>query len=183
MDIETILLEMLEGGGGSKIAIAVGTAEGTRTLDGGFTADYAGHVDPGNKARNLGSFSYQHEASSPENADLLQIEKMRTVLLPPFLDVAKRSGWKEKQCRLLFAVACDVFVQSESACLDRQGFLDQIWRYREFIPDPQWLIQWRCASYIDPNSGKLNAPPFGNNMDRLKTDQARRTHAILRAIA
>ena len=63
---------LFHGGSNSLVARAVGNAEGTRTPDGGYTAAYYGHVDPGNHKWNLGSFSYQHGAKSPADADAKQ---------------------------------------------------------------------------------------------------------------
>ena len=47
-------------GSDSPIAIAIGMAEGTRTVDGGKTAAYYWHADPGNGANKFGTFSYQN---------------------------------------------------------------------------------------------------------------------------
>jgi hypothetical protein len=182
MKIKLVLQEMLEGDIGSEITIAVGYAEGTRTKTGGFLSAYKGHKDPGNGAHNQGSFSYQHEAKTPQIADLLQIEKLRTILLPSFLDIAIKSKWDKNKSRILFAIACDLFTQSEAACLDKEGFLDQIWNYRDFVIDQTCLVEWRCVSYFDPATKALNAPGFGNNIDRLRSDQLRRTIAVLDVI-
>ena len=63
------LQKFFEGGGDSLVAKSVGSAEGTRTPSGGYTRAYYGHVDPGNGVWNLGSYSYQHGAVSPQEAD------------------------------------------------------------------------------------------------------------------
>jgi len=52
----------------SRLSVAIGVAEGTRTPDGGRTTAYRGHVDP-KRGYNVGTFSYQHQASSPGQAD------------------------------------------------------------------------------------------------------------------
>jgi hypothetical protein len=167
--LEQTLLEMLAGGSDSQIAIAVGCAEGTRTKRGDRTKAWYGHTDPGNGARNLGSFSYQHEAASPEEADLKQIEKFKTVLLPRFL----KAGLI---CKTHFAIACDVFTQSETACLARGGVLEQLKAM------PCDLISARVQAYFDPTTRKLDAPGFGNNVERLRADQERRTKVVLEVI-
>ncbi|NJO49709.1 MAG: hypothetical protein HC840_09975 [Leptolyngbyaceae cyanobacterium RM2_2_4] len=59
------------------MATAVGSAEGTRTPDGGRTWAFQGHVDPGNGVWNLGTFSYQHGANSPDEADRKQLERLK----------------------------------------------------------------------------------------------------------
>jgi hypothetical protein len=52
----------------SRLSVAIGVAKGTRTPDGGRIAAYRGHVDP-KRGYNVGTFSYQHQASSPGQAD------------------------------------------------------------------------------------------------------------------
>jgi hypothetical protein len=177
--LEQTLLGMLSGGSDSAIAIAVGTAEGTRTPDGRVTAAYAGHTDPGNGARNQGSFSYQGVADSPQAADLRQIEKFKAVLLPKFLKLFKENS---PEVRALWAIACDCFVQSEVACTAEDGFLDQISAFT-FEFNPPSIIEARYQAYFDPATGKLDASGFGNDPTRLRADQQRRTDAVLSVFA
>ena len=54
------VIDIWEGDGDSLVAIAVGSAEGTRRPDGGKNSAYQGHPDPANGVWNRGSFSYQH---------------------------------------------------------------------------------------------------------------------------
>ncbi|WOL31306.1 hypothetical protein [Microcoleus phage My-WqHQDG] len=52
----------------SPIGRIIGMAEGNRTADGGLTANYNGHTDPGNGAWNMGNYSVNgayYRASSP----------------------------------------------------------------------------------------------------------------------
>jgi hypothetical protein len=49
--LESLLLKTLEGGSNSLVAIAIGTAEGTRTPIGSYTGAWWGHTDPGNGAQ------------------------------------------------------------------------------------------------------------------------------------
>ncbi len=69
--------DIFAGGSDSLVARTVGHAEGTRTADGNKTHAYYGHVDPGNGVWNLGSFSYQHGAKSPEEADEKQLKRLQ----------------------------------------------------------------------------------------------------------
>jgi hypothetical protein len=156
----------------------VGTSEGTRAPDGRKTAAWNGHVDPGNQARNQGSFSYQHSAASPKDADLQQIKKFKDILLPKFLK-ALPNGWLKQRShfQLLFLVAADLYTQSEIACTGRGGFLDHLKIQDIFTPTK--LIEWRVQSYIDPTTGRLDAPGFSNSLERLKADQQRRTEAVI----
>jgi hypothetical protein len=58
---------------------AIGRAEGTRDRNGNPTAAFQGHKDPGwsGRCKNQGSFSYQHCASSPDEADRKWLEVLR----------------------------------------------------------------------------------------------------------
>lgn len=170
---------MLSGGSDSEIAIAVGCAEGTRTKDGSKTPAWDGHEDPGNGARNQGSFSYQGPASSATDADRKQIEKFRTILLPRFLELFGGQALTRVQYRILWAIACDCFTQSEIACIGEKGFLELAAQQTSIAE----LVECRYQAYFDPKTGKLDAPGFGNSPTRLRADQERRTEAVLRAIA
>jgi hypothetical protein len=179
--LETILLETLDGGSNSLVAIAVGTAEGTRTPIGSYTGAWWGHTDPGNGAQNQGSFSYQGIAGSPREADLLQIAKLKAVLLPKFLKAFHDLALPPERFKELWVLACDCFVQSELACIGDKGFLDLV----SFVGDgdADEFINCRVNAYYDPKTDKLDAPGFGNNPQRLHNDQKRRTEAVLRALA
>lgn len=162
------------------VAIAVGFAEGTRRLDGSFTTAFWGHKDPGNQRRNQGTFSYQGQAASAIDADNKQLNKLLTQLLPRFEGAAPSSVFKDhlKLRLILFVTACDCFVQSEAACCAQEGFLDLIEK------DPTIdIIEARVLAYYDPETGNLDAPGFGNNLDRLRADQTRRQECINAAIS
>ena len=163
------LEKLLAGGSASVIAIAVGTSEGTRAPDARYTAAWYGHTDPGNGAHNVGSFSWQH-GGEPQHADLAQLEKFQLTLLPAFL----RKGLSSP---VHFALACDCFTQSELACMARDGFLDQL------VLNPSNLVECRVRAYFDPDTGRLDAPGFQNDIDRLRADQERRTEAVLSALS
>ena len=60
-----------------ELVCAIGAAEGTRDTRCRPTEAFWGHKDPGNDADNLGSFSYQHGAGSPEDADRRQLVRLR----------------------------------------------------------------------------------------------------------
>jgi hypothetical protein len=174
------LLKLLEGGVDSPVAICVGTSEGTRTPDGRKTAAWAGHVDPGNGAQNQGSFSYQHSAASPKDADLQQIKKLRDILLPKFLRILPRLKTRTtNEIKILFLCVSDCFTQSEAACTAKGGFLDQISANGNYPPTIDLVTDWRVQSYYDPTTGELDAPGFSNSVERLYRDQHRRTEAVI----
>jgi hypothetical protein len=155
--------------------VAVGFSEGNWAISGKRLGPYFGHTDPGNHKTNRGSFSYQHVMESPEDADKKQIEKFKTVLLPLFLKVLPRINGSPK---ILWAIACDVFVQSEDACIPEGGFLDQLFANGNYVPTISKIVDWRVQSYFEPATGELNAPGFGNSLERLREDQRRKTDAI-----
>jgi hypothetical protein len=178
--IEAELLKMLDGGVDSAVAICVGTSEGTRTPDGRKTAAWNGHVDPGNGAQNQGSFSYQHSAASPKEADLQQIKKFKDVLLPKFLRILPRLKTRtDGEIKRLFLCVCDCFTQSEAACTAKGGFLDQISANGNYPPTIDRVTDCRVDSYYDPTTERLDAPGFGNSIERLYNDQHRRTEAVI----
>lgn len=173
--IKAELLKLLDGGVDSAVAICVGTSEGTRTPEGEKTAAWWGHTDPGNKARNQGSFSYQGVAGSPKEADLLQIEKLKCVLLPKYLEtIGKLADIDLVVHQQLWVIACDCFTQSEVGATGEKGFLELI-ASNPFASD---IALIRANSYIDPATQKLDAPGFNNSFERLYEDQKRRVECL-----
>jgi hypothetical protein len=79
---------------------------------------------------------------------------------------------------ILLITACDVFTQSEAACLGEMGFVDLIQKMTKM----EEIVEMRVRSYLDPKTGKLDAPGFGNSEDRLRKDQQRRQDCLISAI-
>jgi hypothetical protein len=181
VNLEQLLLKTLENGSDSWVAVAIGCAEGTRTIDGRRTAAYFGHTDPGNNAHNLGSFSFQGKVANPEEADTKQIDKFKSVLMPRFVKDFKDFHLADRQILELWLIACDSFVQSEVACIGEKGFIDLA--VAGLRKGQNNYLDWRYQAYFDPKTNKLDAPGFGNNPDRLKADQRRRLEAVVTAIA
>lgn len=171
---------LFAGGTDSLVARAVGSAEGTRTPEGHKNPAYYGHVDPGNGVWNLGTFSYQHGAVSPEEADdkqlrrlLSQTEKLRQIAL--------RQGLQLSQEELLNGI--DLANQAPLAALDRGGYVDWLKEARNLGMQGAEAIVWaRTRSFIDPDTQRWNAPGLGNNVYSISHDQERRTNAIARAV-
>lgn len=162
------------------VAVAVGYSEGNRTPDGGFTGSYSGHTDPGNQRRNQGSFSYQHPAYSPKEADLRQLNKLRETL-PLYRKTAEDAGLDPNNA-FLFLNFCDLFTQSEAATLLSGGLLSQFRRLAKEGLSVDSMVAARVRSYYDPRTGKLDAPGFGNKLERLTADQRRRTEALVEVL-
>lgn len=180
-------------------AIVIGHAEGTRRADGRFTAAYAGHTDPGNGVRNQGSFSYQHAASSPADADRRQLQHLQT-LLPRFEASARQAGLNPNDARLASAYL-DLHNQSERAS---ERFIEQLGSLGGRQPSAAELVDLRVHSFVDPARGERYRLPSGRHvgggfeaiarrqlgrdpseaevLSVIRADQQRRTEAVDRAL-
>lgn len=136
-------------GSNAAAAIVIGSAEGTRRADGGFTAAYGGHADPGNAAHNRGSFSYQHAASSPADADRRQLQTLQGQL-PTYEAAARRVGLDPSNA-LLASAYLDLYNQSPSAA---QRFLGQLGNLAGQAIDVAHLTQLRVNSFVDASTGE-----------------------------
>lgn len=136
-------------GSNALAAIVIGNAEGTRRPDGGFTAAYGGHTDPGNAVHNRGSFSYQHTASSPADADRRQLTTLQG-RLPAYEAAARHAGLDPNNARLASAYL-DLYNQSPSAA---QRFLNQLGSLRGQALDAAHITELRVHSYVDASTGQ-----------------------------
>lgn len=172
--------ELFDGGSNSLVAKAVGSAEGTRTPDGGRTWAYHGHTDPGNGVWNMGSFSYQHGASSPDDADRRQLTRLRgqyEVIEQSARSMGLRLGLEEQLNGI------DLANQAPLAALERGGYIDRLREaYAQGLRGSEAVLQARTYSYINPRTNQWDAPGLGNNFDSISRDQARRQSAIYDAI-
>ncbi|HZI10417.1 MAG TPA: peptidoglycan-binding domain-containing protein, partial [Myxococcus sp.] len=176
----------------STLSVAIGNAEGTRTLNGGKTPAYGGHVDPGNQANNTGTFSYQRgPASSPEDADARQLANFRSIL--PKYEAAARSAGLDPKNPMLAAAFFDSFNQSEAAALGwndsstGQGLIGQFgWLAQNGITKDN-LIEARVRSYQNTGGG-IEAPGLDLNrngtttLDEVRADQGRRMDEIVKVL-
>lgn len=177
---EDVVQAIFEGGTNSLVARAVGSAEGTRTPEGHKNPAYFGHVDPGNGVWNLGTFSYQHGARSPEEADAKQLQRLQrqTELLK---QKAQAKGLSLSHEELLNGI--DLANQAPLAALDRGGYIDWLQEAHSLGMTGSEAIIWaRTRSFIDPDTQRWNAPGLGNNVYSISHDQERRANAIARAI-
>ncbi|ESA35710.1 hypothetical protein N836_10615 [Leptolyngbya sp. Heron Island J] len=169
---------LFHGGSHSLVARAVGSAEGTRTPDGGYTAAYYGHVDPGNHKWNLGSFSYQHGASSPAEADALQLKR----LYSQALELRQQASQQQMTLSLAEELnGIDLANQAPLAALDR-GYIDWLAIAKQQPMAERDRIIWaRTRAFLDPDSGRWDAPGLGNTLNSIRWDQARRQQAVQQA--
>lgn len=177
---EFTLTDLFEGGSDSVVAIAVGNAEGTRSPNGKPNQAFYGHSDPGNGVWNLGTFSYQHGANSPEEADGKQLQRLKKQS-QVMQDQATAMGIKLTLEETLNGI--DLANQAPKAVLDREGYVAWLAKAHAMGLNGQDAILWaRVQSFIDPNTQQWNAPGLGNTADSITHDQQRRMQAIAKAI-
>ncbi|WAL61534.1 hypothetical protein [Thermocoleostomius sinensis] len=175
------LEKLFAGESDSLVAIAVGSAEGTRSPDGGKNPAYRGHVDPGNGVWNLGSFSYQHGANSPEEADAKQLARLRAQAKTIF-DKASAKGLDLTLEEKLNGI--DLANQAPKAALDEWGYIDRLAEaYARGLTGSDAILWARVQSFINPRTQTWDAPGLGNSQERITRDQERRMFAIADAIA
>ncbi|MGB3739270.1 MAG: hypothetical protein WA948_07945, partial [Pontixanthobacter sp.] len=132
---------------------------------------YDGHTDPGNGADNLGTFSYQHGAASPAEADQKQLQRLRRA--EHDLQAQADEKWGEPLSKTAIAVALDLWNQSPKAGND---FIHHLPRP---APSEAEIIEARSKSYVNPATGQLDAPGLGNDAGQVEEDQARRTGEVI----
>jgi hypothetical protein len=173
--------DLFEGGSDSLVAKAVGSAEGTRTPDGGRTRAYYGHVDPGNGRWNQGSFSYQHGAPSPEDADRQQLHRLQSQAGI----IRQKAGTNRLMLSLEAELnGIDLANQAPLAALDRGGYVDRLRQaYDRGFTGSEAVLQARVYSFINPKTNQWDAPGLGNNESSITHDQGRRLEAIAQALS
>ncbi|MFM7426788.1 MAG: hypothetical protein ACKO7W_17625 [Elainella sp.] len=164
----------------SLVAVAVGNAEGTRTPDGDRSKHFYGHTDPGNGVWNLGTFSYQHGASSAAEADVKQLNRLKQQSRT-MQEKATAQGLKLTLEETLNGI--DLANQAPKALLDSQGYIEWLAQAHAMGYSGQDAILWaRVQSFKDPKTQRWNAPGLGNTAESITRDQQRRMQAIARAI-
>jgi len=172
--------DIFDGGADSLVARTVGSAEGTRTVEGDRTPAYKGHPDPGNGVWNLGSFSYQHGASSPEEADHKQLARLK-VQTSQLLKKAEAQGVELTEEEKLNGI--DLANQAPKAALNEGGYIERLAEAKKAGKTGWEAIAWaRTYAYVDPATQKLDAPGLGNTIEGVRRDQERRMEAIAQAL-
>ncbi len=171
---------LFRGGPDSVVARAVGSAEGTRSPNGDRTWAYHGHRDPGNGHWNLGSFSYQHGATSPAEADEKQLKRLE--------NQARQLQQLARQKQLTLSITealngIDLANQAPLAALDR-GYIDRLEEARQLsLGEAEGILHARTWSYWDPDLDRWDAPGLGNQWLSISEDQRRRQEAIAQTLA
>ncbi|MGD1907629.1 MAG: hypothetical protein ACFB0C_16805 [Leptolyngbyaceae cyanobacterium] len=172
---------LFAGGADSLVARAVGSAEGTRTPEGQRTPAYFGHVDPGNAAWNLGSFSYQHGAISPEAADQKQLQRLQSQAEQL---QAKAAAHQIELSTPALLNGIDLANQAPMAALEQWGYIERLAQAQQSgLTDEEAIVWARTRAFIDPETQRWNAPGLGNTLEGISRDQTRRVQAISRALA
>jgi hypothetical protein len=181
----------------SIVAHCIGAAEGTRTAHGGYNRAYKGHVDPGNQVWNLGTYSYQHGASSPAEADRKQFERLQG-----------QAAIQEDQA---YALGLEMTLEERLQGLDlanqsptsglgsrnrprSRGYIALLVDAKQLgmggktiIRDGEAMprdIDWaRTSSYIDLEANQWTSTGLGATEWETERDQRRRMLACRRAIA
>ena len=153
------------------LVCSIGAAEGTRDENCDPTAAYDGHTDPGNGAHNQGSFSYQHGADSPEEADNRQLARLR--LAEKGLQAKAQAKFGKPLSKPAIAAALDLWNQAPAAGEDFVNHLPSA------TPSASQIIEARDLSYVNPDTGRLDAPGLGNDPGKVRADQTRRTGEVL----
>jgi LysM repeat protein len=183
-------------GSKSLAAIVIGNAEGNRRPDGSFTKSANGHIDPGNGAANVGSFSKQGMAgSSIESADKAQLKAL-SAKIPAYEAAAQKAGLDPKNA-LLASSYFDLYNQSPKAA---GRFLDQMGYLKTNGISEKTVNQLRFNSFVNPATGQRWTPSTGSGFVKIadknnggnateaqvqsviRADQARRTGAMVRAL-
>lgn len=160
------------------VAIAIGHAEGNRTVNGGKNGSYFGHVDPGNGVLNKGSFSVQNFGGTPEEADQFWLRKLRA-FRPEYVSAANRAGLNPDLALLAISVF-DLFTQAPAAVTEREGLLDRLPTIARQGISLKSIVQERANSFFDPDTGRL-VTSFPN-LSALTADQDRRVRALIKVV-
>jgi hypothetical protein len=156
-----------------ELFVMVGVAEGTRTASGGYTQAYYGHRDPGDGNWNRGTVSGGRGSNmSPGMVDQRWMGVLTGVQqrMRPYLIVYGLQPGTQGYNRVMFNML-DLEVQSPAAARDFAGKLPQ-------MKASGWTIEAiakaRADSFINPQTGRLEASGFGNSYQRLIQDQRSR---------
>ena len=157
-------------------AVLIGINEGTRDKNGNFTAAYRGHIDPGNSARNQGTFSAQQGFASPSQADAYWVREINKETINRFAPALRASGLQPGTAgyeRLMFNLQ-DLLVQAPEAAKGEGGLISKIPQLVQQGLTIEAIAKARADSFFIPGTSRLAAAGFGNNYSRLLLDQRRR---------
>lgn len=144
---------------------AIGRAEGTRNPDGTPNNAWFGHSDPGNRKHNLGSFSYQHGATSPEEADQKWLAVLRKA--EPEIQGQAVAKFGQPLSKAALVAALDAYTQSPDA---GKRFVPHL---ATADPSAEQLVAARTAALAESRRVHPGGPM------NVSADQQRRVNALL----
>ena len=152
--------------------IAIGIAEGTRTADGGYTQNYYGHTDIGDGNLNRGTVSGgRGNALTPQQVDQRWMSRLTQTSLRMqgvLRGVGLQPGTQGFN-RVMFNVL-DLSVQAPAAV---PAFLTKLNVMKGQGFTVEAIAKARADSFFG-RGGRLDAPGFNNNYQRLFSDQRSR---------
>ena len=155
-------------------AVHIGIAEGTRTINGGYTRAYKGHTDPGDGFANRGTFSGGRGMgnATPQQVDRHWLRKLSAegARMAPVLARAGLRPGTVGYNRFMFNYL-DLSVQSPLAA---QGFAAKLSSMKAGKWSIEVMAKARADSFYNPMTGRLEAGGFNNNYSRLLGDQRSR---------
>lgn len=153
--------------------VHIGVAEGTRTINGGYTRAYRGHTDPGDGNWNRGTVSGGRGTSAtPKQVDAQWMRTLtsRSARLAPVVAQAGLRPGTVGYNRFMFNYL-DLSVQSPKAADDFAGKLSMMKAGNWSI---EIMAKARADSFFVPGTNRLDAPGFNNSYSRLLGDQRSR---------
>jgi hypothetical protein len=165
------------------LAVIIGTAEGTRNLDGSVTKDWTYNNDSG--LDNVGTFSYTGGGKTPAEADIYQWKQIKTVI-PEYTKTMNEIG--RQPDALSFMTFVDMYNQGiPDLTLGKGGFLDQLKEMgkKETPFTSENVYKARMRSWVDPNTGKVagfgkwQENGYSSKEEMFLHDQTRRANALL----
>ena len=155
-------------------AVHIGIAEGTRTINGGYTAAYKGHRDPGDGHLNRGTFSGGRNMgnATPQQVDRHWMRELsaRSARIAPVMARAGLRPGTVGYNRFMFNYL-DLSVQAPRAA---DTFAAKISTVKAGDWSIEIIAKARADSFYSPVTGRLEASGFGNNYSRLLSDQRSR---------
>ena len=154
--------------------VHIGIAEGTRTINGGYTRAYKGHTDPADGHRNRGTVSGGRGMgnATPQQVDRYWMRELtaRSARVAPVMARAGLRPGTVGYNRFMFNYL-DLSVQAPRAA---DGFAAKLSSMKAGNWSIEVMAKARADSFYNPMTGRLEASGFNNNYSRLLGDQRSR---------
>jgi len=153
--------------------VSIGVNEGTRTANGGYTKNWSGHIDPGDRHNNRGTVSGGRGKpnQTPEQVDKEWMAVLAREQAKYSNQVSRFATQGTDMYNTIMFNILDLRVQAPEAVPD---FVKRIPQILAEGATPQVIGRLRAEAFINPRTGRLEASGFNNDMNRLQADQTRR---------